>query len=149
MKNNFIQTLYQYIDQPENKGIENVNFEIILKAYIKQGYSIDKTFEGFLQLVFDKQVKYSIDKKVNILDFRLKKVLKDYPKYIIQSLEEKYHLEEIIPFAEIYNGYMVIVKDKRNYVYGIYDHLVLMFGKSIVEGLENILNNNEISRLSE
>lgn len=141
--------LSQYTVLTSNDQNNSIEFEYALQKYAKQKYVIDDTFKDFLKIVCNKRIQYSYENQIGIINFNLNKVLKDYPNILIKSFERKLNLKGIIPFAEIYNEYMVIVKDSENRILGIYDNLVLLFGNSLIEGIENILRNKEIKRISD
>lgn len=134
----------------DNKDYKNdINFNSILSQYNKQGYVLDEKFIEFLGIISDKTIKYKIKNEEYEILFKLKKVIKDYPKYLINSYETKYNLKDLVPFAEIYDEYMVVVKDSQHKVYGIYDNLVILYGNNLSQGIENILQDQEIKRISE
>lgn len=141
--------LSQYTVLTSNDQNNSIEFESALQKYAKQKYVIDDTFKDFLKIVCNKRIQYSYENQIGIINFNLNKVLKDYPNILIKSFEKKLNLKDIIPFAEIYNEYMVIVKDSENRILGIYDNHVLLFGNSLIEGIENILRNKEIKRISD
>lgn len=149
LDNRLKSILSQYTILTSHNQIDNIEFESALRKYAKQKYIIDENFKKFLKVVYNKKIQYPLKKEYGIINFDTKKVLKDYPNMLIKSFERKFNLEGIIPFAEIYNGYMVIVKDNEERVFGIYDHLVLLFGNSLLEGIDNILMDKELKRISE
>lgn len=123
-----------------------IDYESTIKKYNKNGYQLSVKKDLFIKLVVNEKIYYNID---DCIDFNHLKVLKDYPKNIIKRYEEKFQLKGIIPIAEILNGYMLIFFDENDYVYGIFDNLLILYGKSIEEGILNIIRNKEIKRLSE
>lgn len=146
-----IKTLFKNVgyNLDIKKCKNDINFNSVLSQYNKQGYVLDEKFIEFLCVISDETIKYKIENREYEILFKLKKVIKDYPKYLINSYEAKYSLKELVPFAEIYDEYMVVVKDFQHKVYGIYDNLVILYGNNLTQGIENILQNKEIKRISE
>ena len=82
------------------------------------------------------KLRYS-DKEVDI-DFRIKKVLKDFPyKYFYVQIKELLKVEEVTPFGEIDNGHMVLISDEENNIYAVMDDYVIKLGNNYEEMLES------------
>ncbi len=65
------------------------------------------------------------------VSFDVKQVLVDYPyKYFYDQFCETAGTQGCVPFAEIKNGHMVLVCDERNHLYGIFDEVIVDFGKN-------------------
>lgn len=131
----------------------NVSTEIAMEEalarYEKVGYMLNTELIEFMKLVVDRELQYAIGDEVYIIDFRFRKILKDYPKWLTNGIESKYSLTSIVPLAEIHHGYMLVFIDSKGWIYGVLDTLLVLFGKNLVEGILNICKNKELVRLSE
>lgn len=128
---------------------DEVNFSVILKLYKKRGFQLDEEFIAFLRVLSGKTLTYRVKGELQKADFEIKKVLNDLSKLVMRSYENKHQLKSLVPFGQIYNEHMTLIKDEDNKVYGIYDSLVILYGNSLWEGIENICKGKEIRTISE
>lgn len=63
------------------------------------------------------------------IDFRIKKILSDYPsKYYSEQFSKITNIDNPTPFAEISDGHMVLIATHDNHIFGVFDDYVIDFG---------------------
>lgn len=143
------EEIYRILNFKDDTSVKIIDYENTINKYKKNGYYLSSKKEEFIKLVVNERINYTVNNEKNFIDFNHLKVLKDYPTIMIKRYEEKFQLKGIIPIAENFNGYMLIFFDENDFVYGIFDNLLILYGRSIEEGIINIINNKEIKKLSE
>ena len=97
---------------------------------------------GFLVYFYNMQITFNHENRIVDLDFRLKKILEDHPHNL---LHEQYckllKVSRVVPFAEIEDGYTVLLADDENNIYGVCDNLVETFGKNYYKMLRSFYRN--------
>ena len=73
--------------------------------------------------------------------FNLKKTLNDNPHYLFyDQFCELLHVSDICPFGEYEHGYMVLLVDSKNNIYGVMDDYVERFGNDYFKMLNQLYN---------
>ena len=71
----------------------------------------------------------------------LKKTLNDNPHYLFyDQFCELLHVSDICPFGEYEHGYMVLLVDSKNNIYGVMDDYVEGFGNDYFKMLNQLYN---------
>lgn len=93
-------------------------------------------------LIYLYNYKFKFDYKKIDVDFRIKKVLKDYPyKYFNNQLLNLLKVKQITPFGEFDNGHLVLISDELDNIYAVMDDYVIKLGNDYNEMLENLYTN--------
>lgn len=93
-------------------------------------------------LIYLYNYKFKFDYKKIDVDFRIKKVLKDYPyNYFNNQLLNLLKVKQITPFGELDNGHLVLISDELDNIYAVMDDYVIKLGNDYNEMLENLYTN--------
>ena len=114
------------------------------QIFEKANYYPSSKLLDFLTYFYGCIFKFGKDNKVSDVDFRIKKVLKDYPhKYYYLQIKRLLKVESVTPFGEIENGHMVLISDESDNIYGVYDDYVIKFGHDYYAILEMFYRNED------
>ncbi|MEJ7736627.1 MAG: hypothetical protein WKF97_04300 [Chitinophagaceae bacterium] len=118
------------------------------KEYQILGYELTESLKEFLAYFAYHVIKFKAGSNDDEINFNVSKVLKRCPKYYVKGMESNYSMRKIIPFGLVYTEHMIFFSDEKDWTYACYDDLVILFGHSQLEALENIFNDKEMARFT-
>lgn len=128
--------LIQYLKtncQWENREIISPNE--LRAIYSKANYQPTSKLIDFLIYFYNQEFQFpNVD-----VHFNLKKTLNDNPHYLFyDQFCEILHVSDICPFGEYEHGYMVLLTDDKNNIYGVMDDCVERFGNDYFRMLHQL-----------
>ena len=137
-KNKSSMELKQYLKTNchwENRVIISPNE--LVAIYSKANYQPTSKLIDFLIYFYNQEFQFP---KVDV-HFNLKKTLNDNPHYLFyDQFCELLHVSDICPFGEYEHGYMVLLVDSKNNIYGVMDDYVEGFGNDYFKMLNQLYN---------
>lgn len=119
----------------ENRVIISPNE--LMAIYSKANYQPTSKLIDFLIYFYNQEFQFP---KVDV-HFNLKKTLNDNPHYLFyDQFCELLHVSDICPFGEYEHGYMVLLVDSKNNIYGVMDDYVEGFGNDYFKMLNQLYN---------
>ena len=138
IKNKSSMELKQYLKTNchwENRVIISPNE--LVAIYSKANYQPTSKLIDFLIYFYNQEFQFP---KVDV-HFNLKKTLNDNPHYLFYNqFCELLHVSDICPFGEYEHGYMVLLVDSKNNIYGVMDDYVEGFGNDYFKMLNQLYN---------
>lgn len=126
---------------------ENLN-----KLFLNAGFTPPDDVIDILTYLFNTTIYFPNPKDTKMKDdlhFNVKKIVKNHPREYLKPYLSELKVTNLTPVAEKSNGYMVILVDEHECTYGVYDNLVLLYGKTIAEALENIIQGKNLRIISQ
>lgn len=128
--------LIQYLktnSQWENRVI--ISPDELMAIYSKANYRPTSKLIDFLIYFYNQEIQFpNVD-----VHFNLKKTLNDNPHYLFyDQFCEILHVSDISPFEEYEHGYMVLLTDDKNNIYGVMDDCVERFGNDYFKMLHQL-----------
>lgn len=128
--------LIQYLKtncQWENRVI--ISPDELMAIYSKANYRPTSKLIDFLIYFYNQEFQFpNVD-----VHFNLKKTLNDNPHYLFyDQFCEILHVSDICPFGEYEHGYMVLLTDDKNNIYGVMDDCVERFGNDYFKMLHQL-----------
>ena len=117
----------------ENRVIISPNE--LMAIYTKANYQPTSKLIDFLIYFYNMEIQFpNVD-----IHFNTKKVLKRTPYYLrFEEYCDLLHVPYVCPFGEYDHGYMVLLIDKRDNIYGVMDDYVEHFGNDYFKMLNQL-----------
>ena len=106
-------------------GLTLINPSDLRCLFKKNNYYPSNELIKFIATFYNLQISFP----KSDIDFRVKKVLSDYPhKYFFDQFCRVSADANPTPFAEINDGHMVLIATADNHIYGVFDDFTIDFG---------------------
>jgi hypothetical protein len=131
---------------------KKVSRETITTVYLNAGFTPPDNVTEALTYLYNTTIHFPNPRETTLQDdlhFNVKKIVKNHPKQYLEPYLSELSVVNLTPIAEKSSGYMVLLVDEYERIYGVYDNLILLYGKTIAESLENILQGKHLKTLSQ
>ncbi len=129
-------------------GEHVIDKEKLKQIFALANYSSSQQLLNFMVYFYNYLFKFRKKEAVIDVDFRLKKVFKNYShKYYYIQIKELLKVRDVTVFGMIDKGHMVLVADELDNIYAVMDDYFIDLGNNYFEMMNNFHKNGYTNKM--